>query len=315
MGSAGVVLGAASAVLVGAVLILTPISSLPHYNHLVAERNDGLMNATHFAIFSLLDNDTETSKDDSIRTIEVIEKYISKNDRGNYIIQSIRSLENSNGEESSNQASSNKREDNLHVHTYRNYYDAFPREMKMMTVQSLDNLTRAFEIGQNEYSNVAYILYDIEHWKKTPEREQNDAVRSISLGANKVHANGFKYGLTPDAQLLIDNYRRINWTEVDFLGIQYQRYSQNITQFSEYTKEITNFVKAQNPSTKVFVQLSFRFTGTNQMIDAINSVRSWVDGYIIAYLPGSDDCHECNHKALDTVLKAITQVDSNKPGI
>jgi hypothetical protein len=88
--------------------------------------------------------------------------------------------------------------------------------------------------------------------------------------------------------------------------MQLQRYSRNTTQFSGYAEELSNYVKDKNPSTKIFVQLSFRFTDDVEMIRAANSVRSSVDGYVIAYLPSEDCGNNCNPEALDRILTEIS---------
>jgi hypothetical protein len=219
--------------------------------------------------------------------------------RGPYVIQSIRAL--------------------LHPESSTSwFFDEFPDRKKMIIVQSLDNMTDAIELGRR-FDNVSHIVYDIEEWDKTPHSEKENPVIAMSNGSSTVHAAGFKYGITPDAPTLLDNYRDINWTEIDFLGMQLQRFSDNITEYSNYAKEISEHVRSQNPEIEIFAQVSFRLTSTSDMIAAIESTKNSVDGYIVAYLPDpdgdgrSDSCiTTCTPEDLDKVLNTINSLRSER---
>jgi hypothetical protein len=101
-----------------------------------------------FGVFTT-EKDTESMK--------IMRQQYSSNDRNHYVMHSIRSLP-----------------EGLWL------YDAFPMHKKMIIVQSLDNITDAINI--NRQYDLDMIVYDIEHWEKTPESEQADASRSISKG-------------------------------------------------------------------------------------------------------------------------------------
>ncbi len=198
-------------------------------------------------------------------------------------------------------------------------FDEFPDREKMIIVQSLDNMTDAIELG-NKFDKVSHITYDIENWERTTRLERENPVTAISNGSHVVHEAGFKYGITPDAPFLLDNYMKINWSEVDFLGMQLQRFSDNITEYSNYAKMISDHVRSQNPETEIFAQLSFRFASSSNMIEAIERTKDYVDGYIVAYLPDpdndgiSDSCiSTCTPEDLDAVLKAINSLKSERP--
>jgi hypothetical protein len=229
-----------------------------------------------FAIFTFA-NDNESM--DVMR-----EHYYSNNGQSHYVMHSIRSIR-----------------EPLWL------YDAFPTHRKMIIVQSLDNITDAINIGQHYDLNT--IVYDIEREETTPESEQTAPLVSISKGASIVHEVGYRYGITPDAEMLLDNYRKINWTEIDFLGMQLQRFSQNVTEYSSIAEKISTFVRSKNPNIEIFTQLSFRFTDANDMIKAIEDVKDIVDGFIIAYdtNTSSDSCipSECSPHELNLVLDRI----------
>jgi len=230
-----------------------------------------------FGVFTFA-NDTDS--------MEVMQEQYSVNDRNHYVMHSIRVLPQG-----------------LWL------YDEFSTHRKMIIVQSLDNITQAIDIDR--YHNLSTISYDIEHWERTPESERVDPLLSISRGAGIVHEAGFSYGITPDAEMLIDNYKRINWSEIDFLGMQLQRFSQNIEEYSSLANEIASFAKCKNPNIEIFTQLSFRLTDANDMINIIDNVHDIVDGFIIAYDTNTraDSCISgCSPSQLNSVLNRINEL-------
>jgi hypothetical protein len=230
-----------------------------------------------FAIFTLA-NDSES--------MNVMRQQYSQNDRNHYVMHSIRSLP-----------------EPLWL------YDAFPTHRKMIIVQSLDNITNAIDIGR--YYNLTMIIYDIEQWEKTPELNGTDPSLLISRGADLVHQAGYRYGITPDADMLIENFRKINWNKTDFLGMQLQKYSQDISEYSRLAEEISTFARSKNPNIEIFTQLSFRFADADDMIEVIERVKDIVDGFIVSYLPGTapDSCiSKCSPHELNLVLDRINEL-------
>jgi len=220
------------------------------------------------------------------KSMNVMREQYSSNDRNHYIMHSIRSLPQG-----------------LWL------YDAFPTHRKMVIVQSLDNITDAINIDRRYDLNM--IVYDIERWERTPGLERTDPSHSISQGSDIVHEAGYRYGITPDAVMLMDNYKKINWTKIDFLGMQLQRFSQNVAEYSSLAKEISSFARCKNPNIEIFTQLSFRFTDANDMIKVIESTKDLVDGFIIAYDTNtrSDSCiSACSAHDLNLVLDRINSL-------
>ena len=245
-----------------------------------------------YAIFAILDG----RSGDTDESTAILQQHFDSDQRpdSDYVVQSIRlfALERSSGGAE-----------------YVNLFDVFVDENKMITIQSLDNITQAVAYA-SAYPNVTHILYDIEGWDQTPQAEKDRPADSISIASDLIRGHGLKYGITPDADMLTENYQAINWTQVDFLTMQLQRYSQNITEFRNITETISNHVREKNDSIEIYVQLSFRFTNADQMIDAIDIVSPWVDGYMIAYLPEGSGCPtDCSPDALDRVLAHISLID------
>lgn len=200
-----------------------------------------------FTVFTLA-NDGETMK--------VMRQHYSQTDRNHYVMHSIRSLP-----------------EPLWL------YDAFPTHRKMIIVQSLDNITDAINLERHHDLNM--IIYDIEQWERTPELKHTDPSLLITVGADAVHQAGIRYGITPDALTLIDNYKKINWSKTDFLGMQLQRFSQDVSEYSRLAEEIATFARSKNPNIEIFTQLSFRFADADDMIEVIESVKDNVDGFIV----------------------------------
>jgi hypothetical protein len=218
-------------------------------------------------------------------TMQILNEHYSYGNSTDYVIETLRSLSESAW-----------------------LFDAFPHESKKIIAPSLDGLREAITRG-SPY-NVSLIIYDIEDWNLTPQYEKRDPIRSITRGYNIVHSAGFQYGIAPDADYLLKYYREIDWTKIDFLNMQLQKFSQNITQYSSFAKDIRSFVKAVNPDTKVFAQLSFRYTNADETINIIRGLRGNVDGVIVVYLPGTEQnlCSpNCTPDNLDKVLSEITK--------
>lgn len=254
-------------------ILLIAGGALIYYYQMSTEKDEQPQKALSFTVFTFA-NDNES--------MSVLKKYYVGDK--NYVIEPVGTLHNSAW-----------------------LFDTFSHERKIIIASSLNNLTDAIRLGKRYSADI--IAYDIEHWDKTPESEKHDPTLSIQKGADIVHAAGFRYGITPDAQYLLENYKAIDWTKVDFLGMQLQKFSGETAQFATYTKQISDFVRTANPQTEVFVQLSFRFADANRIVEAIGSVERSVDGFIIAYLPSSDtnSCvPRCTPEALDKVLARVS---------
>jgi hypothetical protein len=104
--------------------------------------------------------------------------------------------------------------------------------------------------------------------------------------------------------------------------MQLQTFSQNVPEYSSTAKEISSFARCKNPNIEIFTQVSFRFTGANETIKVVESVKDIVDGFIIFYGRNitSDQCiSECSPRELHLVLDRINalkqQENNNNPTI
>jgi len=234
-----------------------------------------------FGVFTLA-NDRET--------IDMMWKFYSSNDNNQYVIQSIRSKPPT-------------------------LLDTFEGENKMILIQSLENTTAAVKLA-GKYQKIQVILYDFEQWEKTPIAELKDIPSSVNKGSDAIHKAGYKFGIIPDSELLLENYKNIDWSRVDFVGLQLQKYTQDPREYSNLAREVSAYAKSMNPSLQVFGQLSFRFGNSTDMIKTIKEANEAVDGFIISYKTSgnnnnntSESCYsQCTVEDFGNVIAAIKKL-------
>ena len=144
--------------------------------------------------------------------------------------------------------------------------------------------------------NVDAILYDIEGWCWTPTTERNNFVSSLDTEAQIAHTNGFRSGMQPTHDLLLQNYKQVHFANVDFLLIQFQKYL--TTSQSGYTQidpnyytqvqDIINTAKAQNPHITIFLQFNLYWSSVSNIKTAIDHFRPQLDGISIVNLSPTD---------------------------
>lgn len=170
--------------------------------------------------------------------------------------------------------------------------------------------TKLREANVHSFGSEDVIAYDIEIWPATPLQEQTNAADAISEASKIVHQAGYKFGVTPDSRILLRSYDSINWKEVDFLGVQFQQFTDDPELLAERVRIISDHIKSVNPETQIFVQVSFRITDVDDMKKAIEAVQSNVDGIIVGYVP--DDkripCTYCSPENLDEILFFIDNI-------
>jgi hypothetical protein len=144
--------------------------------------------------------------------------------------------------------------------------------------------------------NVDAILYDDEGWCWTPTAERNNFVASIDQEAQIAHQNGFESGIQPTHDLLLQYYKQVHFSNVDFLLIQFQKYL--TTPSSGYNtidpnyyglvQDIINTAKAQNPHVTIFLQFNLYWSSVDNVKKAIDYFRPQLDGVSIVNLSPND---------------------------
>ncbi|GEM_PF-2058343 len=188
-------------------------------------------------------------------------------------------------------------------------FSKLPDERKIIGGRSLDGLSKAINISKAAGVKPDVVLYDIEHWDKTPLAERNDPVGSISKAADIAHQAGFGSGVAPDKRFLLQYYKQIDWHKIDFLVMQLQSIANNVTEYSANSSLVADFVKSENPSTKVFVQASLVKSDPSQIAAAASSVRNIVDGILVFYNPKAPQCAACDIEGLSGIISNIRSLN------
>jgi hypothetical protein len=185
----------------------------------------------------------------------------------------------------------------------------FPEQKKILLGASVNEISRINSAlaRSHHFTSDDIIAYDIENWSSTPAIEQQDAARAISDASGIVHKAGYEFGVTPDQKILFDWYEKIDWSQIDFLALQFQRIANNNDELRNYVRIMTEYVRSQNSDIEIFLQISFRHSNPDGMKSAIMNVADLVDGVIIAYLPDGarPPCRYCSPEGLEEILQFI----------
>ena len=191
-----------------------------------------------------------------------------------------------------------------------------------------------FQIAKDyHFDSNDIVVYDIENRSSTPIYERSDPVSSISKVMQTIRWEGYKAGVTPDYEFITTYYKEIGWENVDFLGIQIQRFTNNYELLLKWAAEISAFVKSKNPDIEVFVQLSFRHASNcydsegsslrvyktcevdvnetmRVMKENLNAVAQLetVDGFIISYPRHLCPDELCTPSNLDALMTHIENI-------
>ena len=144
--------------------------------------------------------------------------------------------------------------------------------------------------------NIGVILYDDEGWCWTPTIERNNFVASIDQEAQIAHQNGFESGIQPTHDLLLQYYKQVHFSSVDFLLIQFQKYlttpgsGYNTIDPNYYgqVQDIINTAKAQNPHVTIFLQFNLYWSSVDNIKKAIDYFRPQLEGVSIVNLAPND---------------------------
>jgi hypothetical protein len=190
-----------------------------------------------------------------------------------------------------------------------------------------------FRIAKDyQFNSSDIVVYDIENRSTTPRYEKMDPVSSISQVMQTIRWEGYKAGITPDYEFITTYYKEIEWKNVDFLGIQIQRFTNNYELLLKWAAEISSFVKSKNPNTEVFIQLSFRHASNcydsennrgvdnackidvyktlqvlKQNLSALAQLHT-VDGFIISYPRHLCPAELCTPTNLDEIMVHIENI-------
>lgn len=162
------------------------------------------------------------------------------------------------------------------------------------------------------FDNRDVINYDIENWPNTPAGEQQDPAGSINKTMLAIKDKGYKAGITPGIDMIKEHYKDINWTNIDWVGLQWQRFSSDGDLIAREVTGISDYIKSVNPHTEVYVQVAFR--EANNCYDwHNNSVKPWNDPNNYGVTQGNEGCVVDPEKTTQTLEKTIRTVAEKVP--
>lgn len=142
----------------------------------------------------------------------------------------------------------------------------------------LDSLTGAVDM----------VMYNPEHWELTPENEQNDLVTTVQQFAEFAHERNLRIMFAPDRQYA-ELYLSQVAPSIDAVLLQGQRLQHDPQTFAAWVLGMAEVAHAANPDIQVFVQVGATRGTASEMLAAIETVASDIDGIAIWSLPRTLD--------------------------
>jgi hypothetical protein len=163
--------------------------------------------------------------------------------------------------------------------------DLYPKLNHCLSAYSMDSIKAAIVTAQ-AHSNIKYVAYDNEggngalttprsEWVIDPAAETNQA-------ASLVKQAGLGFSVQPSRSLLMKEYKGVDWTKVDFVLMQMQKFTKNYATFKSDVTTVSDWIRSENPNTIIFVQVNIKFDTTPHLITVLKMVSDKIDGVSIA---------------------------------
>lgn len=185
-------------------------------------------------------------------------------------------------------------------------YSAAPSNKRMMFAASLQWMKDAVPVARDH--DVSILTYDAEIWEYTPTWEQNNPVQAFNNAAYTAHSNGFEFGYNPTLKLFKGpniNYLKQDWTKCDMVMIPYAGLLLYPDNFKTQVQNVAGHIKSKNPNIEIIIGVSLRYATPDQIINAINSVRPYIDGTSISHHPDAK-CTYCTEANLDKLMAGVS---------
>jgi hypothetical protein len=200
---------------------------------------------------------------------------------------------------------------------YLSYYNQPQNFSRMIIADSNPAILYELGIAQRyNFSSSDYVAYDAEDWTSTPLTEQFNQPYYVSTICDEIHQAGYKCAYTPQLwNPIVNNLDQVNWSKVDFLGLQEQQNSVNQAELIRNVSHMVSIARSENPNIVIYVQLDMAQATAGQIGADIRilSNMSGVDGVILTYLPSLSYCDPstCNIYALESLVQTIKSVDTS----
>ncbi|HXX05430.1 MAG TPA: hypothetical protein VEJ68_01265 [Candidatus Bathyarchaeia archaeon] len=158
--------------------------------------------------------------------------------------------------------------------------DLYPKLNHALSGYSMDSINAAIETAKS-HGNIKYIAYDNEKNNgnlSTPSTELLDPSASTNEAASLAKQAGLGFAAEPTHDLLMQEYKGVDWAKVDFMVMQMQHYTTNDASFISDVTTVSDWIKSKNPNTIIFVQFNTAFDTIPHLISLTKSVSSKIDG-------------------------------------
>jgi hypothetical protein len=195
------------------------------------------------------------------------------------------------------------------------YLNQFVPLKKVLSFASVTNnqvsgktLTNAISTANHNSQAITYLAYDNEQSNgamTTPSAEIQNPAHYTNTAADKVHSAGYKFVADPSHNILLSEYKSVDWTKVDMLQMQVERIAYSQSKFNSTVIPVAEYIRQHSANTTIMVQVDEYYATQSQIVQDIKGVRNMIDGVTIACHGGTGACNDTTLTSLFTALKSI----------
>lgn len=203
--------------------------------------------------------------------------------------------------------------------------------VRIVSFKSFAAIRNALESGTLA-ANVKGIMYDNEHWRFTPDEEQQNPAYYEKLSADLVHAHGLLFLTAPAVDLVAvlapkdrkkqyDAYLRLGLAadaarNADAIDIQAQSAESNTELYANFVRQAAAQARQANPNVVVLAGISTNPNGqhvtADDLLRAIAATRDGVDGYWCNIPRPGVNCPHCNDYRPDIAIEVLHRLANRK---
>jgi hypothetical protein len=193
-----------------------------------------------------------------------------------------------------------------------------------VSFKSYATLAATIESGQLP-SSIRAVIYDNEHWSKTPPEEQADPAGFYAKAAGVAHAHGLIFIATPAMDLVLSSGAKVtnaadtflasgiigaSARDADVVDIQAQSQERDPAAYKDFVTKAAAQIKAANPKAAIMAGISTNphgWTITPDMLIAdITAVADVAPGFWVNIPMGGTECPDCATPKPDVAIGALS---------
>ncbi len=172
----------------------------------------------------------------------------------------------------------------------------YPKLNKSLYTSSVPMTVNQIQVAKQ--NGIGYVCYDNEQYNaglSSPASELAQPANYTNIVGKMVKDAGLKYNIQPEWESLQQEYKDVNWKQVDLLTMQLQRFPLGITpeqHFKDLAIAVSTIARSENPNIIILAQVNLAFdTSPNNQaaIDFVNSLRDHIDGVSVVVNPGDPE--------------------------